>query len=130
MPLTNLGKQRIFEGLLGLIQTGGGTAYLRVVDTVPEPEETVLEFALTIPELTISNGLAYFPANLIATAQKTVTVENCICRVVNRAGTSLGYFFMNYTKLDFGQGLMPSGFVDFVSGYDYQLSQITLEINA
>lgn len=130
MALTNLGKQRIFEGLLGYIQTGGGTAYLRIVDTVPSPEETVVDFALPNPEFTISGGLMYSPTGLIGTAQKTVSLENCICRIITRAGASAGYVLMQYGPVDFGVALISAGFTDFVSGYDYQLSQITFRINA
>lgn len=131
--LTNLAAQRMLEGFLARIQTGGGTAYLRVVDVFASPDVTIMEFDLSTTEFTISNNIMYTSNALEATAVASALAKNCSMYLVARDGTNLAVrnaahdvpgFNFNITDFQIGGGI---GY--FTSGYSYVMNDWTIGID-
>lgn len=130
--ITTLATQRMLEGLLARIQTGGGTSYLRVVDVVASPDVTILEFDLSTTEFTISNNIMYTSNALEATAAASALARNCSMYLVARDGTNL--VRRNATHDVPGVGSSPQDFQIgggigyFTSGYRYVMNDWTIGI--
>jgi hypothetical protein len=123
MPFSTLANNYLMQGLLDYIQTGGGTAELRIVDFTASPDVTVVSFPLSNPEYTISNGRMYTSHPLVGTAVASAAVRNCTIRLYNRAGNQVGrsnldFDFANQT-LDY---FTVFGIAEFVSGYKYEMT--------
>lgn len=119
-------KNVALNALLTEIQTGGGTAAIRLINIAASPDYTVIDFPLGVPEYTVSNGEMYSANSLIGTCVATAAARDCQARLVSRGGVILGNIQVGHQWGSYG-GFVPDiqlmGIGDFVSGYKYEINE-------